>query len=143
MSSWKRPNPAVGSGIFAQGSRFLVAGALNYLGTIILYQLLLFALPYSAAYVLSWFAGLVFVNLAYPLFVYGKPKLKGRQTVFNTLYYLASFGASWLLLYLFTSRLGVPARLAIILVLAVIVPLNFLVTRYIYRPSRLSDDGGA
>lgn len=138
MSSWKRPNLAAGKGIFAQGLRFLVIGALNTLGTVILYQLLLFVLPYSPAYVLSWFAGLVFVNVAYPLFVYGKTRLNGRETVFNSLYYLASFGASWLLLYLITSRIGVPARLSVFLVLAVIVPLNFLATRYIYRPGKLS-----
>lgn len=141
MSSWKRSNPVAGKGVFAQGLRFLVVGALNTLGTVILYQLLLFVLPYSPAYVLSWFAGLVFVNIAYPLFVYGKSRLNGWETIFNSLYYLASFGASWLLLYLFTSRVGVPARLSVFLVLAVIVPLNFLATRYIYRPGKLS--GGA
>lgn len=132
MSSSPRPAPAAAS-LWGQGLRFLSVGALNTLGTLLLYQLLLFVMPYTPAYVVAWGAGLVFVNLAYPLYVYGKA-LAGRDSVWNTGYYLLSFAASWLLLQLITAGLGVAPRLSVFCVLAVMVPINFLVTRYIYRP---------
>jgi putative flippase GtrA len=118
-----------------QGLRFVAVGAANTLGTLLLYQLLLFVMPYAVAYALAWLAGLVFVNFAYPRFVYGKARSTVRQTALNSGYYAASFGLSWGLLYVVTGVLGVYPRLSILLVLAVTVPLNFLATRYIYRGS--------
>lgn len=130
------PKPGTGvSALLAQGLRFVAVGAANTLGTLLLYQLLLFVLPYTPAYVLAWLAGLVFVNFAYPRLVYGKPQVTRRETLLNSAYYVASFAFSWALLYLFTSGLGIHPRLSVFCVLALVVPVNFLVTRYIYRPA--------
>lgn len=126
--------PASAKGLVGQGLRFLVTGAVNTLGTLLLYQLLLFVMPYTPAYVLAWCAGLVFVNFAYPYFVYGRAAVTLREAALNSGYYVLSFLASWGLLYLLTSKAGIPPRLSIFGVLVVIVPVNFLVTRYIYRP---------
>ena len=121
--------------LLAQGLRFLTVGLVNTLGTLALYQLLLFVMPYSPAYAIAWIVGLVFVNLAYPYFVYGKPRATRRETLLNSCYYLGSFGLSWALLYGFTNLLHVNPRLSVLLVLALVVPLNFGVTRLIYRPT--------
>lgn len=135
MSSWKLSVQKPSKEFFAQGLRFVLVGVLNAIGTAIVYQLLLFIMPYTPAYVLSWLAGLAFVSLAYPRFVYGKSTVTRRETAMNGVYYLASLTASWALLYLFTTGLGIHPRLSIFCMLAVMVPLNFLATRYIYRPS--------
>jgi len=119
-----------------QGARFVVVGALNTLGTLALYQLLLFVLPYMLAYAVAWLAGLLFVNVAYPRFVYGKGGVTHRDTILNSVYYLLSFVASWALLHFFTAYVKIPPRLSVFCVLAVVVPLNFLVTRLIYRPQK-------
>lgn len=119
--------------ILSQGLRFLLAGAANTFGTLALYQLLLFVLPYAAAYALAWLAGLVFVNYAYPRFVFRTPAVTRRETGWNSLYYVLSFLASLGLLRFFTATLGLHPRLSIFCVLAIMVPLNFLATRYIYR----------
>src|SRR5690348_8009132 len=131
MSSSPRPAPTAAS-LLGQGLRFVTVGTANTLGTLLLYQLLLFVMPYTPAYAIAWGAGLLFVNIAYPLFVYGK-SFAGRDSLWNTGYYLLSFAASWLLLRLCTMELGIPPRLSVFCVLAVMVPVNFLVTRYIYR----------
>jgi RimJ/RimL family protein N-acetyltransferase/putative flippase GtrA len=134
MISSSKPDLNPASRLLGQGLRFVTVGAINTLGTLALYQLLLFVLPYMAAYALAWLAGLAFVNLAYPRFVYRKPAVTRRDTALNSAYYLLSFVASWGLLHLFTATAGIQARLSVFLVLALIVPLNFLVTRLIYGP---------
>lgn len=131
MNSSPRPVTAAAK-LLGQGLRFLGVGAVNTLGTLALYQLLLFVLPYTPAYAIAWLVGLVFVNIAYPLFVYGKA-LASRDSLWNTGYYLLSFAVSWLLLRLFTVELGIAPRLSVFVVLAITVPVNFLVTRHIYR----------
>ena len=131
MTSSPRPAPAAAD-LLGQGLRFLTVGALNTLSTLLLYQLLLFVMPYTPAYAISWGAGLLFVNVAYPLFVYGKA-LAGRDSLWNTGYYLLSFAVSWLLLRLCTVELGIAPRLSVFIVLAITVPINFLMTRLIYR----------
>lgn len=134
MSSSPKSARGGAKGWVWQGLRFIAAGAMNTLGTILLYQLLLFLLPYGAAYTLAWLAGLVFVNVAYPRFVYRKPAVTRRDTLLNSAFYLLSFGASYVLLYLFTSALQWPPRLSIFAVLLITVPANFLITRWVYRP---------
>lgn len=135
MISLPRSVPGRASALVAQGARFVAVGAANTLGTLLLYQLLLLLLPYGYAYALAWLLGLVFVNIAYPRFVYGKARATRREAMLNSSFYLLSFGVSWVLLYFCTGILGVNPRLSILLVLAVTVPLNFLVTRLIYRPT--------
>lgn len=134
MTSSPRSEPGPVKALAAQGMRFIVVGAVNTLGTLVIYELLLFVLPYTPSYALSWLAGLIFVNIAYPRFVYSKSGVKPTEVVLNSVYYGLSFVVSWGLLYLFTARLGIYPRLSIFCVLVVMVPLNFVVTRYIYRP---------
>ena len=58
--------PLLGRSLRADAFRFLVAGGINALLTLLVYQALLFALPHQLAYLLAWVAGLLFVMLAYP-----------------------------------------------------------------------------
>lgn len=119
-----------------QGARFVGVGLANTLGTLALYQMFLFVMPYTPAYAVSWFMGLVFVNLAYPRFVYDKREVRYRQTILNSVYYLLSFAASWILLFLLTTVLGMSPRISVFCVLVVMVPLNFISTRYIYHTGK-------
>lgn len=128
-----KSDPSCARAFFGQGLRFVTVGVVNAIGTLILYELLLFVVPYMYAYAISWLAGLFFVNIAYPHFVYRKAALTRRETVLNSAYYVLSFTVSWALLHLFTEEMGIRPRLSMLCVLAVVVPLNFLVTRGIYR----------
>lgn len=134
MTSSPRSGRDAVRALFGQGLRFVTVGAVNTVGTLLLYQLLLFAMPYMAAYALAWLAGLFFVNVAYPRFVYGKTTVPRRETLLNSAYYVLSFAVSWALLRLFTAAMDINPRLSVFCVLVIVVPLNFWVTRLIYRP---------
>lgn len=116
-----------------QGDRFAAVAAVNSLGILILYQLLMFVMPYSAAYALAGLSGLVFVNLANPWFGYGKTSRNRWETAANSLFYLGSFIASWGVLFVLTEKAGIVPRLSVFIPLAFAVPFNYLAARHIYR----------
>lgn len=117
----------------ADGVRFLVAGAANTLLTLGLFQLFLFALPPGRSYALSWACGLLFVVAVYPSRVFGNARTDVRAR--------ARLGITYAALFLFglgTLRLlewvGVPARLAILGVIAATMLGNFVLGRWVLRP---------
>ncbi len=110
--------------------RFLLAGAANTLGTLAIYFLLLEALSPFLAWAIAFATGIVFINVVYPRFVF-----RVRGTVWaaagNTVYYVAGFLISESLLSAATHWLGVGPRIAGVVVAATMVPVNFLVARYL------------
>ena len=120
------------------GLRFLLAGGLNTLLTLAAYQALLFVSPAWMAYALSWVCGLLFVMIVYPSRVFA-----GARTDMAA---RARLGASYAILFLLglgTLRLlgqaGVPARLAILGVLAVTTLSNFVLGRLALGAADRSD----
>jgi len=116
----------------ADGFRFLLAGAVNTLITLAVYQLLLFIAPPWLAYTMSWLVGLLFVVVFYPsrVFAGARRDLAARM----------GLGASYVAVFLLglaTLRIlengGVPARLSIFAVLAVTTAANFVVGRLILK----------
>jgi len=124
-------------GLTADGLRFVLAGAANTLITLAVYQLLLFLTPDWLAYTLSWVCGLIFVVVFYPsrVFAGARRDVAARTT-------LGASYAAVFLLGLGTLRVlataGVPARLAIFIVLAVTTASNFLLGRLILTARRVS-----
>lgn len=118
--------------VAGDGWRFLVAGGLNTLFTLGLYQVLLFWLSDTVSWSIAWLTGLALISLAYPKMVFRDAVFSGRRVALNIAYYMCSFGVSVLLLSLFTGTLGLGPRVAAFFVLAVTVPLNFFCSRYIF-----------
>jgi putative flippase GtrA len=123
-------------GLFADAVRFLGIGAVNALLTTALYQLALFWLPYKTSFVVAWLAGLAFVSFAYPKLVFRTGRAGPYRVLANAGYYVASFFLSYWLLDQFARLMS--ERLAVFAMLAVITPLNFFVSRYIFRSGRNS-----
>lgn len=118
----------VAGGIRGQALRFLVSGAANTAASYLLYLALQLAMPYQAAYAISFAAG---IALAYALnvrFVFRATHTRAKALAFP-LVYLFQYVAGALLLALLVERLGVAQELAPLVVVAVTIPVTFVLTR--------------
>jgi putative flippase GtrA len=120
--------------LFSDAVRFAGIGAVNVVLTTALYQLLLFWLGYVAAFTIAWLCGLVFISFAYPRVVFRTGRAGPYRVLANASYYGASFFVGLWLLSRFSRIMS--DRLAVFAMLAVVTPLNFLVSRYIFRFGR-------
>ena len=116
--------------------RFLAVGAAN---TAIGYALYLAAaqvMDYRWAYTTSYVLGIGSSYVLNSLFVFREP-LSWRRLAAFPLVYLLQYLAGLGLLWLFVSRLGVPAEYGPLLVVPLTIPLTFLASRLVltYRKS--------
>lgn len=111
---------------------FLLAGASNSLLTFLLYQLLLLAVSYTLAFTAAFAAGIVYSATVYSTYVFGVRMRWTSLGVYGA-YYCLSYGLSLALLHLVVRLFSVPDRLAIVLVMGLMVPVNFLSARLILR----------
>lgn len=116
--------------------RFLLAGGLNTLFTLFVYQLLLFVTGPTAAYAISWFCGLAIVIVFYPSRVFAGARTDLRARLGLAASYAAIFSLGVVALRVLAA-VGIPPRLAILGVLAVTTIANFLIGRLILRPAGL------
>ena len=114
--------------LIRQAWRFLLAGGMSTLLSLAVYQLLLFWLPYAVAFTLAFAAGIVFTGVVYARFVF-EVRPTGRRFASNAVYYVLSYGLSLAVLSALIDGLGLHERLAIILTIGVMVPLNFFCVR--------------
>lgn len=117
--------------LFSDAVRFAGIGVVNAALTTALYQLLLFWLGYAAAFTIAWVAGLVFISFAYPRVVFRTGRAGPYRILVNASYYVASYLLSLWLLDRFSQVMS--DRLAVFAMLAVVTPLNFIASRYIFR----------
>jgi len=115
-----------------QALRFLLAGGLNTVLTLALYQLLLLWWPYPLAFSTAFVCGIVFTGLVYTRFVFEMPST-ARRFGHNALYYLVSYTISLGLLAVLVDHFGIPERLAVFIGIAFMVPLNFFCLRGLLR----------
>lgn len=112
--------------------RFLVAGAVNTGLSLLVYQAALFIMPHTPAYVLSYIAGILAAYFLYSRHVFDVPLNAARLPVF-VLFYLASLVAGALLNAALIEQAGITARLAIFITIAVMLPVNYLGSRWCLR----------
>lgn len=115
--------------------RFVLGGGLNTGLSYGLYLLLHRWLPYQAAYALAYAAGIVFSYWFNARFVFHVP-LSWRGLFAYPLVYLAQYLASAALLELLVAGVAVSAAFAPLLVSAVMLPLTFVMSRWVLRWSR-------
>ena len=112
--------------------RFLVAGAVNTGLSLLVYQAALFIVPHTPAYVLSYIAGILAAYFLYSRHVFDTPLTAARLSVF-TLFYLASLVVGALLNAALIEQVGIMTRLAIFITIAVMLPVNYLGSRWCLR----------
>lgn len=114
--------------LFQQAYRFLIAGGLNTLLTLAVYQILLFWVNYTVAYTIAFALGIVFTGFVYVRFVFGG-KTTRKKFLANAIYYITSYLASLVLLDIIVRVTAINERLAIFVTMACIIPVNFFVLR--------------
>ncbi len=112
--------------------RFLVAGAVNTGLSLLVYQAALFVMPHTPAYVLCYIAGILVAYFLYSRHVFDAPLTAVRLAVF-ALFYLASLVIGALLNAALIEQAGIAARLAIFITIAVMLPVNYLGSRWCLR----------
>ncbi len=112
--------------------RFVVAGAVNAGLSVLVYQAALFFIPHTPAYVLAYVAGVVVAYVLYSRHVFDAPLQRARFAAFGV-FYSASLVAGALLNAALIDMLGVMARMAIFITIAVMLPVNYLGSRWCLR----------
>jgi len=111
--------------------RFVLAGGVNTAITYGLYLALLPFLPYQASYTAAYVVGIVIAYLFNRNLVFLSHR-GVRSVVLLPVVYLAQYLVSLLVLWLWIDRAGLSARLGPIIVIAVTVPLTYLLSREIF-----------
>lgn len=108
--------------------RFVAAGGLNTALTYAVYLLLLQWCSYQVSYAAAYFLGVIFAYVLNRVFVFRSHK--GLiSIVLLPLVYVAQFGVSISVLWLAIEKLSLPAILGPVVVIAVTLPLTFLLSR--------------
>ena len=121
-----------GNHLLGDSLRFVLAGGLNTVLTLGVYQVVLFSLPHNQAYSISWMVGILFLLIVYPTKVFpgGVPSIK--KSTATVIIYLTAFFLSLTILDWMVVQ-GLHKRLAIFVVLVVSTTLNFILMRLVYR----------
>jgi len=113
--------------------RFIVGGLLNTAVTFALFEALLWTgVPHLIAYTVAYLTGIVFSYWLSAHFVFRKAKTWSSAAVFPMVYvaqYFIGAGLMWLLV----DHEGISPTWALIVVLAINVPLSFLLARLVFR----------
>lgn len=112
--------------------RYAVAGGVNTVITYLAYLLLLPVMSYAAAYTLTYLAGIALAYYLNARFVFHQP-LRLKSAVQFPLVYVVQYGAGIGLLAFFVETLHLSADLAPALVIAVTVPVTFILSRVIIK----------
>lgn len=121
--------------ILADGARFLVAGGINTLISLAVYQAALFISPPTVAYGVAWLSGLIFLVIFYPQVVFPRGNNSPKHRALLALSYLTIFLAGLLLLRFIVAYTAAP-RVAIFAAVACTTTLNFFCSRAILRHAK-------
>ena len=121
--------------------KFIASGAFNTLLTYAAYLALLPLLPYRWSYTASYALGIVLAYVLYRYFVFGRSG--GRYGPFwVALIYLGQYLLGLALVSLWVEILDAPQRWAPAFSIAVLIPVSYVLNRWVFRPRVSGSDGG-
>lgn len=126
MAAFSRP------ALRAEGLRFLVSGAVNTGATFALYWGLLLITEYRIAYTVAFLAGIVLAYMLNSRYVF-KVKASARSALLFPLVYAVQYLLGILVLWIWTDKLGLPARYGVFATVAVTIPATFVLSRLILK----------
>jgi putative flippase GtrA len=114
---------------------FLAVGLANLALTLLVYEALILVMPYWLAYTLSFAVGIAFALFANAGLVFGRPVSIASAVPF-VLFYLVSYAAGLGIVVLLVEAIRIPAGLAPFGAIAILVPINFIGTRFVLERDR-------
>jgi len=117
--------------ISGEGVRFLIAGTANTIFTYLVYLMLLPWIGYAWAFTIAFALGILFSFFVYTLYVF-HAQLVWKKLVQYPAIYVIQYLMGLLLLTVLINYLGVDARLAPFVNVAVLVPFTFLLNRWFF-----------
>ena len=115
-----------------QFARFLVAGAINTIGSYAIFVVLLQFMPYLAAYTIAYVVGVAISYLLLTRFVFRTPRRLTTALRFP-LVYVAQYLTGSAVIVLLVEAWSVRAPIAAIVGIVVSIPVSFLLSRTILR----------
>ncbi|MGE8687171.1 hypothetical protein EUC41_20180 [Achromobacter denitrificans] len=115
--------------------RFLVAGGLNTLLTLLVYQVALIWWSERVSYALGWVVGLAYVAIVYPSRVF----VGGRKDIVSRVLVVFCYAVTYYVGVLILTKaidMDIHRRLAIFISLAVTTSLGFILSRFVLRRPR-------
>lgn len=125
-----------------EGLRFVGVGLVNTAAGYILYLLLLRFLPYTESYALTYAAGIFISYGLNSRFVFRRPLELGKALRFPVVYGI-QYVLSAILLWVAVELLAVEPRIAVLLAVALTVPVVFLLSRCVIRGEPIRWTGAA
>lgn len=112
--------------------RFVIAGAVNTGLSVLVYQAALFVMPHGPAYVLAYLAGIAIAYVLYSRQVFDAP-LGTRRFAAFAVFYMLSLAVGTVLNGALIEVFGIIERLAIFITVALMLPVNYLGSRFCLR----------
>lgn len=82
---------------------------------------------------MAWTFGIIYVSFIYPLYVFQTKLPNLKKIAYNIVFYIAYYFVSASLLNVLTKKYAINPRLSIFIVLSIMIPIAFLVTRKIFK----------
>lgn len=112
--------------------RYVIVGGVNTAATYAAYVLLLPVMSYSAAYTVTYIAGIVLAYYLQSRFVFRQP-LHWKKAFQFPVVYVVQYAAGVVLLALLVEWLGISEVIAPALVIVLSIPLTFVISRLIIK----------
>jgi putative flippase GtrA len=112
--------------------RFLIAGAINTIASYAIFLLLLWFMPYLAAYTISYVIGVAISYVLLTSFVFPTPRRVATALRFP-LVYVAQYLIGSAVIVLLVETWNVRAPIAAIVAIFATIPVSFLLSRTILR----------
>jgi putative flippase GtrA len=115
-----------------QFARFLIAGAVNTVASYATFLLLLWFMPYLAAYTIAYVVGVAISYVLLTSFVFATPRRIATALRFP-LVYVAQYLIGSAVIVVLVERWNVRAPIAAIVAIFATIPVSFLLSRTIFR----------
>ena len=131
-------NPLLARPLRLEIFRFVIAGGINTLFTLALYWLLLTWFEYRLAYTVSFVVGIV-SGFALNTYVVFRVSWSWMRLLAFPSVHAVNYVVGLAIVWLGVRVVGIDERIAPVVAAVVVIPLNFLMTRFVVKPSIRSE----